>query len=50
MKLEYGRPCDFASRLDKEKRTYEFLDALGIEYARVRIIPRFDSLSLPLLF
>lgn len=35
MKLEYGRPCDFASRLDKEKRTYEFLDALGIEYARV---------------
>lgn len=35
MKLEYGRPSDFSARLEKEKRTYEFLDKLGIEYARV---------------
>ena len=35
MKIEYGRPDNFAARLDKEKRTYEFLDALGIAYARV---------------
>ena len=35
MKLEFGRPSDLSARLDKEKRTYEFLDALGIEYARV---------------
>ncbi len=35
MKLEFGRPSDLSARLDKEKRVYEFLDALGIEYARV---------------
>ena len=33
--LEYGRPADADSRLPKEKRTYDFLDALGVEYARV---------------
>ena len=35
MKLEFGSPNDVSARLEKEKRTYELLDALGIEYARV---------------
>ena len=33
--LEHGRPADADARLDKEKRTYDFLDFLGIEYERV---------------
>ena len=32
--LEKGSPADMTGRLDKEKRCYEFLDALGIEYFR----------------
>ena len=35
LKLEYGRPGDAECRLKKERRTYDFLDSLGIEYARV---------------
>lgn len=33
--LQFGRPDDFAGRLPKERRCYELLDSLGIEYARV---------------
>ena len=35
MKLEYGRPSECENRLPKEKRTYDFLDGLGIDYGRV---------------
>lgn len=35
LKLENGRPIDVAGRLDKEIRTYDLLDSLGIEYERV---------------
>ena len=35
LKLEKGRPVDIAGRLDKEIRTYDLLDKLGIEYERV---------------
>ena len=36
MKLELikGRPTDLAGRLEKEIRTYDLLDGLGIEYER----------------
>ena len=34
MKLEHGRPADLTGRLEKEIRTYELLDSLGIEYDR----------------
>ena len=33
--LEYGRPSDTATRLDKEIRCYDFLDRIGVEYERV---------------
>ena len=32
LKLEKGRPADCAGRLEKEVRTYDFLDKLNIEY------------------
>lgn len=32
--LEKGSPCDYSDRLDKEKRCYELLDGLGVEYWR----------------
>jgi len=32
--LEKGSPEDYSGRLDKEKRCYDFLDRLGIEYWR----------------
>ena len=35
MKLEQGRPADFESREDNEKRVYAFLDDLGIDYQRI---------------
>lgn len=35
MVLEQGRPADCTNRLDKEIRTYDFLDALNISYQRV---------------
>ena len=34
MELFNGRPADTAGRLDREVRTYDFLDGLGIEYFR----------------
>ena len=33
--IEHGRPEDIGGRLDKEIRTYELLDSLGIEYDRI---------------
>ena len=33
--LVHGRPGDAAGRLDKEMRTYDLLDQLGIPYERV---------------
>ena len=35
MQLSQGRPADLGGRLDKELRTYDFLDRLGISYGRV---------------
>lgn len=35
MKLETGRPQEIEGRLDKELRTYDLLDQLGIGYERV---------------
>lgn len=35
MKIEIGRPSDTEGRLEKEIRTYDLLDRLGIEYQRV---------------
>lgn len=35
LKLENGRPKDFTGRPDKEIRTYDLLDTLGIEYKRI---------------
>ena len=34
MELLHGRPADTSGRLDREVRTYDFLDSLGIEYWR----------------
>lgn len=34
LKLEKGSPADVSGRLDKEKRCYELLDSLGLEYWR----------------
>lgn len=35
LELMDGRPVDCQGRLEKEIRTYDFLDSLGIEYKRV---------------
>lgn len=35
LSLQKGRPNDYEERLDKEKRTYDLLDKLDIEYDRV---------------
>ena len=35
MTLFEGRPVDCAGRLDKEIRTYDFLDSLGVTYQRI---------------
>ena len=34
MELQKGRPADTAGRLEKEIRTYDLLDSLGITYTR----------------
>ena len=34
MILQHGSPADMSGRSDREIRTYEFLDSLGIEYDR----------------
>lgn len=39
MKLQQGRPADTTNRLDKEIRTYDLLDRLGIVYERVDHAP-----------
>ena len=33
--IEKGSPVDLSDRLDKEKRCYELLDGLGIDYDRI---------------
>ena len=35
MKLEQGRPADWAQRLPKEIRVYDLLDSLGVSYQRI---------------
>ena len=35
MELQKGRPADTAGRLEKEIRTYDLLDQLGVEYERI---------------
>ena len=35
LELVYGRPENADERLDKEKRVYDFLDSLSIEYQRI---------------
>ena len=35
LELQKGRPQDTTGRLEKELRTYDLLDSLGIEYERV---------------
>lgn len=35
LELVYGRPKDMEGRLPKEKRVYDFLDSLLIEYLRI---------------
>ena len=35
LELKEGRPDDCTGRLEKEIRTYDFLDELGIEYKRI---------------
>ena len=39
MKLEQGRPLDLTAREERERRTYDFLDALGISYSRIDHAP-----------
>lgn len=39
MELQKGRPADTTGRLDKEIRTYDLLDGLGVEYDRVDHAP-----------
>ena len=35
MELQNGRPADAAGRMEKEIRTYDFLDGLGVDYQRM---------------
>ena len=35
MELVQGRPADCTGRLEKEIRTYDFLDSLGVSYQRI---------------
>lgn len=35
MQLQQGSPADLSGRLEKEKRTYTFLDNLGLSYQRI---------------
>ena len=39
MKLQQGRPADTTNRLDKEIRTYDLLERLGVAYDRVDHAP-----------
>ena len=42
MELLNGRPADTEGRLDREIRTYDFLDSLGIEYFRTDHEPAYN--------
>ncbi len=35
MKVQQGRPADWAGRLEKEIRVYDLLDGLGVDYQRL---------------
>ena len=35
LQLQHGRPADCSGRLEKEIRSYDFLDSLGISYYRL---------------
>ena len=35
LELKEGRPADCTGRLEKEIKTYDFLDELGIDYKRI---------------
>lgn len=39
MEIKKGRPADIAGRLEKEIRSYDLLDSLGIEYERIDHAP-----------
>lgn len=39
MILQNGRPADTTGRLEKEIRTYDFLDKLGVSYQRIDHAP-----------
>lgn len=39
LELQKGRPADTTGRLDKEIRSYDLLDSLGVEYDRVDHAP-----------
>ena len=39
MELQNGRPANWAERLPKEIRCYDFLDRLGVEYQRIDHAP-----------
>lgn len=39
LELHNGRPVNTEGRLDKEIRTYDFLDQLGVEYKRIDHAP-----------
>lgn len=39
LELQKGRPADTTGRLDKEIRTYDLLDRIGVEYDRVDHAP-----------
>lgn len=39
MELQKGRPADTAGRLEKEIRTYDLLDRLGVAYERIDHAP-----------
>ena len=44
MELQKGRPADTAGRLEKEIRTYDLLDRLGVAYERVDHAPAMTCL------
>ena len=43
MELQKGRPADTAGRLEKEIRTYDLLDRLGVAYERVCLLYTSDA-------
>lgn len=42
MELQKGKPTDMSGRLEKERRVYDFLDGLGVEYWRVDHEPAYN--------